>query len=173
MNNSDNILSQLRDIRVPAVPEASPISALLVITGILALAFLSLLFVTLLLNRRKSWLRQNVIELRQFKNRIESDGEAPQMEEELAALAASLKRYVTRLQLPKERNAVSALTGPAWLDFLDHTFATRYFTTGHGRLFGNALYTGEIHALSEQTYADGAPQQQKIFLMKICDRLES
>lgn len=38
------------------------------------------------------------------------------------------------------------LSGEAWLAHLDHRFHTRWFTTGHGRIFGDALYRPGVPA---------------------------
>lgn len=172
MSSNENLLSQLRDIRVPAAPEASPISLLVVITGVLALVLLILLIAILWRNHRKSWLKQNLAELQQFKCRLESIDQTGQPEEELSSLAQLLRRYVARLQPADQRYIISGLNGRKWQEFLNTTFATRFFTEGEGRLFGNALYTGEIQTANTQTTDRSSSQSRNQPLIQICDQLE-
>jgi hypothetical protein len=58
------------------------------------------------------------------------------IDERIAAEARLLRAYVGRVagaEAAREEDA-------AWLARLDHVFATTFFSTGQGRLFGAALY---------------------------------
>ena len=59
--------------------------------------------------------------------------------ERLAAQALLLRRLVKTTTIEDGARAC----GDVWLERLDRTFATTYFSQGEGRAFGNALYSPE------------------------------
>jgi len=117
MSDTTELLDSIRDIHVPPPPESS--SALLL--GLLGL------FIVFL--RRRT--RVN----RSLQKELQTIRSKPQ-KTALVELAVLLRRVMHHLHGDK----INLLQGQLWLDALDATFNTRFFTKGDGSVFGNALY---------------------------------
>lgn len=167
MSSSENILAQLRDIREPPVPEVAPPSLLAVLAFVLSVIFVLLLVLYWLRNRRINWLQHYLMELRQFKNKLRLNTTTDHPEEDLSVLAQLLRRYVIHVQPQDQRSRIAHLRGSAWLDFLDKTFSTHYFTQNDGRVFGTALYDGGAENI---LYRERNDQHS---LIRICNHLET
>lgn len=141
---------------------------LAILTLALFSIFLILLIYHLIVNRRSGWPKQYVSELRQYKRKIEAQNIDMQSDEEqLSHLAQLLRRFVTHVQPSDQRGKIAQLNGNDWLDFLDQTFATSYFTQNDGQVFGPALYNGDAkHILHKQS-------ENQQGLSEICTKLES
>ena len=58
--------------------------------------------------------------------------------------------HIIRTVIASLDNNPPSLTGDQWLEKLDCTFRTDFFSTGNGRLFGNNLYLQDKHILPDQ-----------------------
>ncbi len=176
MSSSNNILSQLRDIREPPIPEATPLSFLTILALALLLVFLTLLVLFWLRNRRRSWLQHQITELRQFKLKLQSDNGNIRTDEELPNLAQILRHYVLHVQPPDQREKIAVMHGNPWLCFLDQTFATNYFTQSSGRVFGSSLYTGKTKNYLEDSNKRESEKREsekcRNSIIGLCDQLE-
>lgn len=167
MSSNEYILSQLRDLREPPVPVAEPLSLLAILTATLLVIFTMLLVANWIQNRHSSWLKHYLSELRQIKYRLSTNNCDEEPGEMLSQLAQLIRRYVTHVQPPDERGNIALMQGSTWLNFLDQTFATQYFTQGNGQVFGTALYNGDAKQI---LYLNSKEQQG---LAGICNRLEA
>ncbi|MCB1381712.1 MAG: DUF4381 domain-containing protein [Notoacmeibacter sp.] len=127
-----NPLDTLRDIRLPPPPDGLPDWVLLALA---AFTFLSALLLITALLRRRSPAR------RAMGARIDGAMRLPG-EAGVAALAHLLRDEASR----SGGTAAAALSGDAWLRWLDQHFATDFFTRGEGRIFGDALYAPGVSA---------------------------
>lgn len=124
-------LAALRAVRLPAPPPSSLAEMLMLAAaaGILAAAILvGILAARQLLARRRAPVRAALAGLGT------AAGLPPA--ERLAEEARLLRGYVAAVAGPE---AAAARDGE-WLDRLDRTFATDFFTAGEGRVFGETLY---------------------------------
>ncbi|PHP66764.1 hypothetical protein CSC94_11685 [Zhengella mangrovi] len=126
-----NPLDNLRDIHIPDPPPGLPDWALLAIgAGTLIAGFVLLATVS---GRRSPAIRATLAQLEKIDT--QDDGRA------IAHMATLLRRYaLARLKGPDASEALR-LTGEAWLARLDGLTGSHFFTTGDGRIFGEALYT--------------------------------
>jgi hypothetical protein len=120
-------LEALRDIHMPAGGDAAvPVVAMILVGCALAVA-LSLGLWPMF--RRWRAVRRSALGALALTRVLEPA-------ERLAAQAVLLRRLVRTI----DGDAAARLQGRAWLDHLDRQFATRFFTEGAGRAFGEALY---------------------------------
>jgi hypothetical protein len=144
-------LDNLRDIVEPASipwwPPAPGVWLLLALVAVWTVAGLGLWWVRW---RRQAYRRAGLRELREIAARLEA---APQRAAALVDLAALLKRVAL---VAYAREQVAALSGDAWLTFLDRTGGTARFTRGPGAVLaevssrpgrGTALDTAQVAAL--------------------------
>jgi hypothetical protein len=120
-------LDNLRDIVAPAPipwwPPAPGVWLLLALVVVWLVAGLILWWVHW---RRQAYRRAGLRELRDIATRLD---EAPERAAALVDLAALLKRVAL---VAYAREQVAALSGDAWLTFLDRTGGTAQFTRGPG-----------------------------------------
>lgn len=123
--DSPELLAGLRDIHVPPAPlvEMSDVAA-----GALAFAIVAAAALAAFLWRRRSALRREALA------QLAATG-ALAPEERLVAQAKLLRRVARS----RSDDAVTT-RGDDWLRQLDRLFRTRFFSDGHGRIFGEALY---------------------------------
>ena len=81
-------------------------------------------------------------------------------DERIVAYAHIIRALVTSLD-SKDRS----LTGEEWLNKLDRTFKTDFFSSGNGRIFGDNLYRREEYILPDQLDDD-----LKILIQELGDR---
>ncbi|MGQ7843172.1 DUF4381 family protein [Granulosicoccus sp. 3-233] len=124
MNETEQILSQLRDIQLPPAPEAA--SVWLIAANLMMLLMLLLGLYYRRRRMREQWRRDALFQLRQ----------ARLLEPAVAtlALARLLRQILLYRQYPISGNA------RCWLAELDDAFDTQWFTQAQGRLFGDELY---------------------------------
>ena len=144
-------LDNLRDIVQPASipwwPPASGVWLLLALVAVWLAAGLGLWWVHW---RRQAYRRAGLRELRGIAARL---GHMPERAAALVDLAALLKRVAL---MAYTREQVAALSGNAWLTFLDRTGGTTRFTGGPGAVLaevssrpglGAALDVAQVEAL--------------------------
>ncbi len=142
MNQTEQILSQLRDVQLPPAPEGAPvwlmmanlIMLLLVLTGLGYRRY----------RRRNQWRRDTLFRVQQARS------EKPAVA--LLTLAKLLRQILIHRHHDIPGNAQS------WLHTLDEAFGTDWFTQAEGRLFGDALYQPQ------------QPSEEE--LQAVCSRLE-
>lgn len=118
-------LAGLRDIHIPEPPPAGPGDVLLLAITVCALLLAGLLLARFI--RRPAWKSEALQEL---DAAVDSDPR-----ERLFRAASVLRRLALR-----DAPHAAKLSGDAWLAHLDGLFATRFFTVGEGRVFGEGLY---------------------------------
>lgn len=124
MNQTEQILSQLRDVQLPPAPESA--SLWLILANLLVLLTIVLGLYRRWRRTRERWRRDALFQVRQARN----------METAPATLAlAKLLR-----QILLYRHGHVANNTQAWLMDLDKEFATDWFTQSTGQVFGDALY---------------------------------
>ena len=126
MSDTTELLDSIRDIHVPPPPESS--SALL-------LGLLGLFIVLFVIVAAGLFLRRRTRVNRSLQKELQTIRSKPQ-KTALVELAVLLRRVMHHLHGDK----INLLQGQLWLDALDATFNTRFFTKGDGSVFGNALY---------------------------------
>lgn len=143
--STSEILATLRDVQEPLPPEFSLPWLLM------ANVLVAMIIAGLLLHRwwraRRAWRTEALAAIH----------EASQWPPDKArtSLAVTLRRVMLHLEGPE----INTLSGEAWLRRLDHRFDTDWFSSGGGRLFGDALYTpcsltgAEVAALCERLSA--------------------
>lgn len=119
------LLALLRDVREPIPPEGVPLWLILANIALVGLILTLLLYRRH--NRRFSWRKQFIAELRQAHR---------QPPEKAIFTAAQLLR---RLLLYRG-TAVQTISGTSWLQQLDNHFQTQWFTQENGRVFGDSMY---------------------------------
>lgn len=127
-------LSGLRDIHTPAIPDGLSIAPILV--GALALFTLLVVAGIVITRLRRRWAREIVASLNQL------DASHPDV---ALSEAAKLLRRVAILRLGP---GAARLQGSQWLAALDQLFRTRFFSSGEGRVFADALYAPQLSAAS-------------------------
>jgi len=130
MSTSADLLSTLRDIHEPLAPDAPSLMWTL-LPLLIGIALLCLLLFLYFKNRRKH------VDVRQL-HICTARGEPP---EQARLRLARLLRHIclSSTQLEENKN-INSLTGEQWLEHLNNTFSTNYFTHGNGVLFGQSLY---------------------------------
>ena len=131
MSEAAELLSQLREVRLPDPPvEVSIVPGALSATVII-MALLTLAIVWW--KRRHRWIT--------FVERELTNYQTMRPDVALCEMAKLLKRIV---MTHKSKPSISTLSGDDWLDELDSFFSTDFFTAGEGRLFGRSLYQSPI-----------------------------
>lgn len=131
-----NVLSQLRDIHMPAQISAWPSAPGWYMLGaIFALGIFAFIYILHNKYRRERAKKLALLELITLRNEFKQPG--------FAALATiKLSRLIRRTALAYyPRNEVAALTGNAWLSFLDRTAETTEFSQGVGQILITAPYS--------------------------------
>jgi hypothetical protein len=124
-------LDRLHDIATPPpVPWWPPAPGWFVVAGIALAVLGSVAWAEIARWRRNRYRREAILEL----DRITRD---PSASSSLTHVAELVKR-VALAAFPRDR--VAALTGDAWLAFLDATDGTDAFTRGAGRVLKEAAY---------------------------------
>jgi len=126
MTDAADLLLDLKDIHEPLAPATS--SAFLLILFVLLGGLMLLGVIGYFLYRRKSLnrqLQQELVLIRDYKH----DRALPQ-------LATLLRRVMHHIH----GDAINQLQNEQWLNSLDSTFSTNYFSAGRGSVFGEALY---------------------------------
>jgi hypothetical protein len=126
MDRTDGLAS-LRDLHMPPAPEAGAAGPALVALALFSLAMF-MLIAWRVWQRWHGWRGATISAI----GRIDTS-DAPVA---LAEMASILRRAA----LGRRGGGPAGLTGDDWLRHLDALFATRFFTTGDGRAFGDALY---------------------------------
>lgn len=138
--DATQLLAQLRDIHLPPAPAEPSLWPLLLAAILIAVALFTLLYRHL--KKNNSWAATATRELR----KIQSDANP-------AALLQTAE-LIKRIVITHDSNpGIRHLTGTAWLAYLDKFFSTTFFSSGHGQLFGNALYQQQDHRINPGTYA--------------------
>lgn len=126
----ENPLASLRDIQTPPAPDG--FSLLPVLAGAGALLCLVVLLALLAARLRNRWSREVAAGLA-----VAEAGGDPLTD------SAKLLRQAGILRLGQ---GVARQRGDAWLASLDRLFATRFFTSGEGRVFADGLYAADVNA---------------------------
>jgi len=145
MADATEILLELKDIHEPLAPATSStwLLALIALVGILSLIGLF----SCLIWRRKSLNRSLQKELALISiHKYEH-------EHRLHQLAVLLRRVMHHLH----GDSINQLQNDQWLDSLDKTFKTNYFSEGRGSVFGKSLYQPNA-----TTWPDTYPDTQQI-----------
>lgn len=129
MSDAAELLAQLRDVREPLPPEG--VSLWLIGANAAALCLIILLLWHRQHQRKYAWRKQVLEQLRQAHNK------PPQ--ESIGIAASALRKLMIY-----RGYRVETLSGKPWLQQLDDAFDTHWFSSGNGRLFGDALYQPAI-----------------------------
>jgi len=128
---------ELRDIHAPPPPPFWPPAP-----GWWLLA--ALLFILLVLGGRALW-RYSARRRQQRRILAELDQLTEQTDSDTAGFTTALSTLLRRVALMRyPRRDVAALSGDAWLRFLDETGGNGAFTRGPGRLLATAPYTARV-----------------------------
>ena len=151
MTSDPYSLDNLRDIVEPAsIPWWPPAPGVWLLLGLVAMWLAAGLVLWWVHWRRQAYRRAGLQELRGIAARL---GHAPERAAALVDLAALLKRVAL---VAYAREHVAALSGDAWLTFLDRTGGTARFTRGPGAVLaevssrpglGAGLDTAQVTAL--------------------------
>ena len=148
MSDPAELLLQLRDIHQPPAPaDSSGVFLAFVILGILLLL---IVFASLIYWRRQALNRSVRAELQQLKALSASNSSLA-----LHQLAVILRRMMHHIH----GDTINQLENDRWLQKLDSTFNTRFFTQGQGVVFGEALYR--------------SVQADSIDTTQLCDELDA
>lgn len=128
MNDPTELLLQLRDIHQPPAPTDS--SGVFLALMILGTILLLLLLAGIMYWRRQALKRSVRAEIRQVKTLETNTNNA------LHQLAVILRRTMHHIH----GDTINQLDNERWLQKLDSTFNTRFFTQGQGSVFGHTLY---------------------------------
>jgi len=149
MDATTTLLEQLRTVQQPPPPEGVPFW--LIAANLLVL----LLIVALLVYRRHhnthNWRRQLLKELHLASR---------QPAHEALASAATLLRKLMLFR----GYSVQSLSGEPWLIKLDSAFNTQWFSTGSGRVFGDALYQP---GTAEKIHIDSLLSELKVLIKSL------
>lgn len=125
--DTSQLLAELKGIHLPpppVTPDLWPVAlAITVCVGAL------LLFITRFYQQRRSWHLPALSKLNTLQQESPPDA--------LWQTASLLRRIVLT---EKNNQATKHLSGPQWLQYLDHFFNTDYFSNAEGRIFGEQLY---------------------------------
>lgn len=130
MNNTTELLEQLRDVQEPLPPESIDF-------WLIALNVIALLLVTALLayreyRKRNQWRTHFIEDIRRMRTL--------QPEQSIHHTAIALRQL-----LLSRGQQVKTLSGESWLIALDTHFHTHWFTKEEGQIFGNTLYKKGQH----------------------------
>ena len=130
------LLAQLKDIHLPAAPDAPNLWPVYLSLAVCAAALL--VFMLRLLKKRQTWTTEALASLNSIKHQ----------EYALQKTAVLLKRIALTVEEHNKAQGRSfkRLHGDEWLTYLDGFYNTDFFSHGAGRVFGNALYLKESHA---------------------------
>ncbi len=135
MSNTEQLLSQLRDIQEPPPPVG--VSLWLIAANLVVFVFIALLFYRQRQRRRERWRNEALREI----------DWARQLEPASCLLhLAKLLRKVMRYQ----GQDISGDRGQ-WLAQLDQAFNTHWFTQSDGRIFGDALYQTQTPSVANMS----------------------
>ncbi len=124
MNQTEQILSQLRDVQLPPAPVG--VSLWLVLANLLILLTIVLGLYRRWRRVREQWRRDALFQIRQART--------------LNAAPATLALARLLRQILLYRHGHAANHRQAWLMELDREFSTDWFTQSTGQVFGDALY---------------------------------
>ncbi len=147
MNDTQALLSQLRDIQPPTVSAVPALGWWIVLAGCLLLMLLA--FKLYRRYQQRGWQRDARAELELLRQNV---GEV-----EVADSLSGLSRLVRRVALmARPRAEVAALQGGAWLDVLDEICGKQVFRNGYGQLLEHGPYqpspelsANDLHALMD------------------------
>lgn len=131
MNDTSELLSQLRDIKIPPAPPEPALWPIM-----LSIVLLVLVAMTLIYHRSKkrtSWKTQALHELEQLEQLPST---------EIPLRSAKLLKRIALTHQPTDE--VRKLRGEPWLNYLDSFYATDFFTKGSGRIVAQ-LYASTNH----------------------------
>ena len=130
------LLAQLKDIHLPAAPDAPNLWPVYLSLAVCAAALL--VFMLRLLKKRQTWTTEALASLHSIK----------QQEHALQKTAVLLKRIALTVEEHDkvQGQSIKRLHGDEWLAYLDGFYNTNFFSHGAGRVFGDALYLKESHA---------------------------
>ncbi|MCF6281018.1 MAG: DUF4381 domain-containing protein [Candidatus Polarisedimenticolaceae bacterium] len=131
---------QLKDIHTPGLPELWPPAPGWWLVAMVALALLIWASFAL---RRHLQLRRQRAEVLALLTQLEEAFDPSQAAHHLAELSILLRR-VALTRFPRQR--VAALTGSAWLKFLDETGGNGQFSNGPGAILATGPYQSDIEA---------------------------
>lgn len=141
-------LAGLHDVVAPEPVSLLPATpAWLVVAALLIVGLAWLAIRALRRHRRNHYRREAVVELRGIESRL---GSAATREAALVELPVLVKRVALELA---PRDEVAALSGAAWLAFLDRTWEGAAFAAGPGRLLPEIAY-GTPTRLATMPHAD-------------------
>lgn len=129
MSEASDLLSSLRDIVEPPPPATTSPWLVLATLGLTLLLIVAL--VRRLRQRRNAWRSEAL-----GRVRTASGATPDQALLECARVLRQVMRY-------RDGSAADALHGEEWLGYLASEFGDEWFTTGEGRIFGEALYSPE------------------------------
>lgn len=128
-------LAGLHDVVVPEPVSLFPATPAWAVLAVLVAAALAWVAARMVLRwRRNRYRREAAAELREIESRLAS---AATREAALAELPVLVKRVALQ-SAPREQ--VAALSGPAWLAFLDRTWKGDAFRTGPGSVLPEIAY---------------------------------
>ena len=130
MADSAELLNTLRDIHVPPPVSWWPpaLGWWLLLSGI----FVGVVLLWWWLRRAQPWRRQALRRLRELELEFRATGEVATC---VAQVSVLLRRVALSMRVP-----TAAVTGDAWLNYLDELGRTEQFSTGIGRVLITAPY---------------------------------
>lgn len=127
------LLAQLKGIQLPEAPVSPSLWPLYLCLAVCAAALV--VFAIRHYKRKRTWHRPALKKLKEIQRGSTA--------ESLQQTAVLLKRIALT---EGNREAIQHLNGERWLQYLDRFFNTDYFSSGNGRIFGNALYQPDAFA---------------------------
>lgn len=134
MNQTEQILSQLRDIGIPPAPDG--VSIWIVAANLALLLMVLVGFYRHWRRERERWRRAAL------KQVIQARSLQP------ASAVLALAKLLRQIMLYRQCD-ISAV-GQAWLFKLDAAFNTHWFSQAEGQAFGSALYRNSTMTVEEQ-----------------------
>lgn len=131
---------QLRDIHLPAEPGFWPPAPGWWLVAAIALAVLTWAGIKSWKHYRIHRQRQRILSALEQLESTSGEGETP-------AFLAQISMLLRRLALMRfPRKDIAALTGDAWLDFLDSSGGNGQFRQGAGRVLADGPYVRDLQA---------------------------
>ena len=171
MNETEEVLQQLIDIRLPPTPDASPLSLQLIAVLILFAILLLLIIDFIYRAPRKAQNKHHLSELETIRQQIENQSPV-ETDKKLIDLSELVRRFVVESQPENQRDTISKLRGRKWQGFLDKTFATTFFTESEGRVFGKLLYTNNASQVFNMDLTGDDPEHIRTELIEFCNCLD-
>lgn len=131
MNETDELLSQLRDIQAPEVGLMPAPGWWLMIAALLLMAASA--FFLYRRYQRRSWQR----EARATLDRLRKEAENSPVKQSLSEISTLVRRVAL---VARPRATVASLQGEAWLNELDDICGKPLFKTGFGKLLDQGPY---------------------------------